>query len=80
VLYELLVGSRPYRIKSDSSPLPLEQAIRKAQVSKPSTQVQETAAAARATTRGKLARRLRGDLDAIVLKALSSSPRTATPA
>src|SRR6202035_4317926 len=31
-------------------------------------------AAARATTRGKLARRLRGDLDAIALKALAKRP------
>ena len=74
VLYELLVGSRPYRIKSDSSPMPLEVAFKKAQINKPSTQVQEPAAAARATTRGKLARRLRGDLDAIVLKALAKQP------
>src|SRR6266404_7713150 len=71
VLYELLVGERPYRIKSESSPVPLEQAIKVAQIRKPSTQVQATAAATRATTREKLVRRLRGDLDAIVLKALA---------
>ena len=75
VLYELLVGERPYRIKSESSPVPLEQAIKVAQIRKPSTQVQATAAATRATTREKLVRRLRGDLDAIVLKALAKHPK-----
>ncbi|HUD25908.1 MAG TPA: protein kinase [Burkholderiaceae bacterium] len=74
VLYELLVGNRPYRIKVDPSVMPLEQAIRDAQIRKPSTQVQEAAAAARATSREKLMRRLRGDLDNIVLKALAKQP------
>ncbi|HEV3019438.1 MAG TPA: serine/threonine-protein kinase [Burkholderiaceae bacterium] len=74
VLYELLVGSRPYRIKVDPSQVPLEQAIRDAQIRKPSTQVQEAAAAARATSREKLVRRLRGDLDDIVLRALAKQP------
>jgi eukaryotic-like serine/threonine-protein kinase len=75
VLYELLVGNRPYRIKAASLDLSLELAIKEAQVRKPSTQVQPTAAAARATTHEKLARRLRGDLDAIVLKALAKDPQ-----
>ena len=74
VLYELLVGDRPYRIKADSSNLSLELAIKEAQVRRPSTQVQPTAAVARATTQQKLMRRLRGDLDAIVLKALAKLP------
>jgi serine/threonine-protein kinase len=74
VLYELLVGDRPYRIKPESSSVPLEKAIKDAQIRKPSTQVQATAAAARATTRDKLARRLRGDLDTMVLKALAKRP------
>jgi serine/threonine-protein kinase len=74
LLYELLVGTRPYVIKSQGSQVPLEQAIKDAQVRKPSTQVQATAAVARAMTREKLARRLRGDLDAIVLKALAKQP------
>jgi serine/threonine-protein kinase len=75
VLYELLVGDRPYRIGPASSPVPLEQALKDAQIRKPSTQVQTTAAAARSTTRDKWARRLRGDVDAIVLKALARHPR-----
>ncbi len=79
VLYELLVGNRPYRIKNDSSPLPLELAIKVAQVHKPSTQVQAPAAEVRATTQHKLMRRLRGDLDAIVLKALAKEPEDRYP-
>ncbi|HEX4584739.1 MAG TPA: serine/threonine-protein kinase [Burkholderiaceae bacterium] len=75
VLYELLVGDRPYRIKPASAPALLEHALKDAQVRKPSTQVQSTAAVARATTRDKLARRLRGDVDAMVLKALARHPR-----
>jgi len=41
---------------------------------RPSTQLGPEAAAARATTQTRLARRLRGDLDAIVLKALAGAP------
>ncbi len=39
VLYELLAGSRPYRLKSGASITLLEQAIATAQVERPSTQV-----------------------------------------
>jgi serine/threonine protein kinase/TolB-like protein len=74
VLYELLVGHRPYKIKADSSQSPLEAAIGAAQIRRPSTQVQADAATARATSQDKLVRRLRGDLDAIVLKALAREP------
>jgi len=79
VLYELLVGERPYRITSESSNLSLEQAIGEAQVRRPSTQVQASAAAARATSQDKLAARLRGDLDAIVLKTLAKRPEDRYP-
>ncbi len=79
VLYELLVGSRPYRIKTDAAQLPLELAIRDAQVHKPSTQVQAPAAATRAASQEQLIRRLRGDLDAIVLKALEKDPEDRYP-
>jgi len=75
VLYELLVGARPYRIRSDTSALTLAAAIDAAQVRRPSTQVQPAAALPRATTPEKLVRRLRGDLDAIVLKALARRPQ-----
>ena len=74
VLYEMLVGSRPYRIKTGSQAVPLELVVRAAQIRKPSTQVNAAAAAARAANQEKLMRRLRGDLDAIVLKALAKQP------
>jgi eukaryotic-like serine/threonine-protein kinase len=78
-LYELLVGDRPYRIKGERSRVSLEQAVKDAPIRKPSTQVQATAAAVRATTQHKLVRRLRGDLDAIVLKALAKEPEDRYP-
>jgi hypothetical protein len=62
VLYELLAGKRPYRLARDG---PLEEAIEKAQVPPPSTQV-----AANRT----LARELRGDLDIIVDRAVRKDP------
>jgi serine/threonine protein kinase/TolB-like protein/Tfp pilus assembly protein PilF len=74
VLYELLSGSRPYRIKAGPSLAALEQAIATAQVERPSTQIGKDAGADRSTTQDKLARRLRGDLDAIVIKALAKAP------
>jgi serine/threonine protein kinase/Tfp pilus assembly protein PilF len=74
VLYELLSGSRPYRLKTGASMLQLEQAIATAQVERPSTQLGRDAGTDRSTTQDKLARRLRGDLDAIVLKALAKAP------
>ena len=74
VLYELLSGSRPYRIKVGASLSALEQAVLEARVARPSTQVQPNAAAARATTPARLARDLRGDLDAIVVKTLEREP------
>jgi TolB-like protein/Tfp pilus assembly protein PilF len=75
VLYELLSGSRPYRIKAGGSLAALEQAVASAQVERPSTQLRQDAGADRSTTQDKLARRLRGDLDAIVLKALAKDPQ-----
>jgi serine/threonine protein kinase/TolB-like protein/Tfp pilus assembly protein PilF len=74
VLYELLCGSRPYRLKPGASMAQLELAIASARVEKPSTQLGLEAVDKRATTREKLARRLRGDLDAIVLKAIARQP------
>jgi serine/threonine protein kinase/Flp pilus assembly protein TadD len=74
VLYELLCGSRPYRLKAGASAGVLEQAIATVQVVRPSTQIGPEAGSTRGTTQGKLARRLRGDLDAIVLKALAKEP------
>jgi TolB-like protein len=58
LLYELLTGCHPYGL----NPVPV-----------PSAHVAPGAAALRATTQEKLTRLLRGDLDAIVLKALAKS-------
>src|SRR5207244_12308465 len=73
VLYELVSGSRPYRIKAGGSAAQLEQAIATVRIERPSTQLTPEAGPARGTTQQMLARRLRGDLDAIVLKALSGA-------
>ena len=74
LLYELLTGCLPYRIKARGSGAQLEQAIIAAEVLPPSVHLAPEAGAARGTTQEKLARKLRGDLDAIVLKALAKEP------
>ncbi|MDT7837911.1 serine/threonine-protein kinase [Aquabacterium sp. OR-4] len=63
LLYELLTGQLPYRLKRDSAAA-LEEAILNAEVQRPSLAV-GTAARSRA---------LRGDLDTIVMKALALQP------
>jgi WD40 repeat protein/serine/threonine protein kinase len=74
MLYELLTGERPYRLKRDSRGA-LEEAILSADPAAPSrAALSETAAAVRGTTANKLARTLRGDLDTIVFKALKKNP------
>ncbi|MBV9724772.1 MAG: serine/threonine-protein kinase, partial [Gammaproteobacteria bacterium] len=74
LLYELLTGVRPYRLRDAASVGLLEDAIVTVEVKKPSTQLEPAAAAARGTTADKLARQLRGDLDAIALKSLAKRP------
>jgi eukaryotic-like serine/threonine-protein kinase len=74
LLYELLCGTRPYRIKPGTSPETLADAIARREIKRPSRHIKPDAAAPRATTHEKLERDLRGDLDAIVLKALSREP------
>jgi eukaryotic-like serine/threonine-protein kinase len=74
VLYELLSGGRPYRLRSAASLGMLEQAISTVEVKRPSTQVDPQAAAARSMNPGSLTRQLKGDLDAIVMKALAKDP------
>jgi TolB-like protein/tetratricopeptide (TPR) repeat protein len=74
LLYELLTGCLPYGIKATRSAALLEQAIVAAEVARPSAHLAPEADAARATTQDKLERQLRGDLDAIVLKALAKVP------
>jgi len=74
VLYELLTGSRPYRIKAGAALPALEQDVATARIERPSTQLGDDAGTRRGTTQEKLARLLRGDLDAIALKALAKQP------
>jgi TolB-like protein len=77
VLYELLTGARPYRLSSQGSQASLaglRHALAGTDVQKPSTQLTPGASAARAASPDQLARELRGDLDAVVLKALAKEP------
>jgi WD40 repeat protein/serine/threonine protein kinase/TPR repeat protein len=74
ILYELLTGERPYKLKRDSRGA-LEDAILLADPAPPSrATLSESAAGARATTAKKLALVLKGDLDTIAIKALRKSP------
>ncbi len=74
MLYELLTGERPYKLKRDSRGA-LEEAILRADPVAPSrAALSEAAATARSTTAKKLSSSLRGDLDTIVTKALKKSP------
>jgi serine/threonine protein kinase len=71
VLYGLLTGQRPYA-GSSRVPHEIAQAVCEAQPEKPSTAVDSEEATP--DNREKLRRRLRGDLDNIVLKALRKEP------
>jgi serine/threonine-protein kinase len=73
VLYELLTGGRPYRLKIESA-AQLELAIVEAEAVRPSSAAAAAGARARSTTAAQLARTLAGDLDTIVLKALAKEP------
>jgi len=74
VLYEILTGNRPYRLKRDSLGA-LEEAILQTEPVPPShVRPDETSAGARATTATRLPKVLAGDLDAMVMKALKKSP------
>ena len=74
IFYELLAGTRPYRLKHDT-PRALEAAILEGPPQKPSRASSlELCAPHRGTTARRLARMLRGDLDTIALKALNREP------
>jgi len=81
VLFELLAGERPFGRALSTQAL-LDHAAGHIPAPDPSTLAGEDAARARDLTRSSLARCLRGDLDAIVRKALSLDPdeRYAGPA
>ncbi len=74
ILYELLTGRRPYRLKRQTRG-ELEEAILAQDVSRPSSTVSGgEVASKRSTNASKLAKQLAGDLDTIVLKALRKAP------
>ena len=74
ILYELVTGTLPYRLKRDSRGA-LEDAILAADPARPSTLTfGDAVVRARGTTPKKIAAALRGDLDTILLKALKKQP------
>jgi serine/threonine protein kinase/tetratricopeptide (TPR) repeat protein len=87
MLYEMLSGHRPYEFKS-YSPLEIQRVLRDSVPVRPSTVVTRpvaagegavpvtpaTLSAARQTTAHRLRRRLAGDLDNIVLRAMAREP------
>lgn len=75
LLYELLTGDRPYRLNAGiAQPAQLAATVERLWITKPSDSVVPGAGLARATTDIRLMGRLRGDLDAIALKALALAP------
>jgi serine/threonine protein kinase len=75
ILYELLTGQRPYRLAAWTSS-EIEQVICEREPQRPSTMAARlTAVNCAEGTPAKLARRLRGDLDAIVLTAMRKEPQ-----
>ena len=70
VLYELLTGNKPYASKGRTR-RDLELAIVEQEPTKPSDRLMLTGT----SEAGKTARRIRGDLDTVVLKALKKDPR-----
>ena len=74
VLYQLLTGTRPYSLGS-RTPAEVERVVSETAPDRPSAAiVGGDVAASRGTTAERLQRRLQGDLDTIVLKALSKEP------
>jgi serine/threonine protein kinase len=73
VLFRLLVGRSPYRLKVDT-PAQLELAVAAAEVQRASSAVQDDAAEARGCSSATLRRALAGDLDTMLAKALALDP------
>jgi serine/threonine protein kinase len=77
VLYELLTGHRPYRL-TQNTPAEMERAICEQEPEAPSIVISRVETDTSLTREGRpdrLRRRLRGDLDNIVLKALQKEPQ-----
>ena len=72
LLYRLLTGVQPYRKSSESTALELAQAICEEEATKPSTAARQHGD--RPERGRRLALRLMGDLDSILLKALEKDP------
>jgi tetratricopeptide (TPR) repeat protein/tRNA A-37 threonylcarbamoyl transferase component Bud32 len=73
MLYELLVGSAPY-VTHNASRAELETAILESRIKTPSrAKVEPPVAECRAATASRLSQILRGDLDAVLLKAMARS-------
>jgi non-specific serine/threonine protein kinase/serine/threonine-protein kinase len=73
ILYELLSGQRPYRLRSRAQP-DVERAVLEEEPTAPSASVKAEGTGVGGLTPARLRDRLRGDLDAIVLKALEKDP------
>ncbi len=78
ILFELLTGTRPYRLKRGSA-AELEEAIVTGTTLRPSNAVTATFATTAAASLSRWRRLLRGDLDTIVLKALERDPAQRYP-
>jgi serine/threonine protein kinase len=78
LLCEIVAGRRPYEVRA-LSPARVEAAILTARPRRPSELLTEEAALARGARARSLARRLRGDLDLIVLKAVRKEPERRYP-
>jgi eukaryotic-like serine/threonine-protein kinase len=73
LLYELLVGRRPFEV-AGMAPHERERVLLDAEPRPPGSMVTDEAATRRSTTGPSLRRRLRGDIEAIVLAALRKDP------
>jgi serine/threonine protein kinase len=74
LLYEMLTGARPYTLNASASLGTLQQTVDTIDVKRPSLRIERELCAARDATQEQLTRLLRGDLDAVTLKALAREP------
>jgi serine/threonine protein kinase/Tfp pilus assembly protein PilF len=74
LLYELLTGARAYQLKAAAGVGLLGRAAAAVEPGRPSERIEQAAAEARGMSLQALKRALRGDLDAITLKALAKAP------